>query len=66
MVRARHAITHRRIRLEGYRARLKSTPPSDPDSFRWATRGEIDSLPVSSMTRKLLRGLDSPQLPLEI
>jgi A/G-specific adenine glycosylase len=66
VVRARHAITHRRIRLEGYRAQLKASPPSDPDRFRWATPEEIASLPVSSMTRKLLRGLDSPQLPLEI
>jgi A/G-specific adenine glycosylase len=66
VVRARHAITHRRIRLEGYRARLKARPPSDPERFRWATPDEIASLPVSSMTRKLLRGLDSPQLPLEV
>ena len=66
VVRARHAITHRRIRLEGYRARLKVSPPSDPERFRWATPEEISSLPVSSMTRKLLRGLDSPQLPLEV
>jgi A/G-specific adenine glycosylase len=66
VVRARPAIPHRRIRLEGYRARLRSPVPSDPDRFRWATPEEIASLPVSSMTRKLLRGLDSPQLPLEI
>jgi hypothetical protein len=26
----------------------------------------VAGLPVSSMTRKLLRGLDSPQLPLEV
>jgi A/G-specific adenine glycosylase len=66
VVRARHAITHRRIVLEGYRSRLESPVPSDPERFRWVSPGEVSALPVSSMTRKLLRGLDSPQLPLEI
>jgi A/G-specific adenine glycosylase len=66
VVRARHAVTHRRITLEGYRARLRSAVPSDPERFRWVSPGDIGSLPVSSMTKKLLRGLDSPQLPLEV
>jgi A/G-specific adenine glycosylase len=66
VVRARHAITHRRITLEGYRARLRSTVPRDPERFRWVSPGDIGSLPVSSMTKKLLRGLASPQLPLEV
>jgi A/G-specific adenine glycosylase len=66
VVRARHAITYRRILLEGYRSRLESPVPSDPERFRWVRPGEVSALPVSSMTRKLLRGLDSPQLPLEI
>jgi hypothetical protein len=65
-VRARHAITFRRIRLEGYRARLRRPAPEDPERYRWARPGDITSLPVSSMTRKLLRGLRSPQLPLDI
>jgi len=30
------------------------------------TPEEVAALPVSSMTKKLLRGLDSPQLPLEV
>jgi A/G-specific adenine glycosylase len=66
VVRARHAITHRRITLEGYRARLASPVPADPERFRWVTPDEVAALPVSSMTKKLLRGLDSPQLPLEV
>ena len=33
MVRTRHTITHRRLRLEGYRARLKAPPPSDPETW---------------------------------
>ncbi len=36
VVRARHAITFRRIRVEGYRARLRQPPPRDPDRYRWA------------------------------
>jgi A/G-specific adenine glycosylase len=66
VVRARHAITHRRITLEGYRSHLVSPVPSDPERFRWVAPDELGALAVSSMTRKLLRGLDSPQLPLEV
>jgi A/G-specific adenine glycosylase len=66
VVRARHAITFRRIRLEGYRTRLRRPPPSDPDRFLWATPQQVAEIPVSSMTRKLLRGLATGQLPLEV
>jgi adenine-specific DNA glycosylase len=62
--RARHAITFRRIRLEAYRAQLRREPAPDADRFLWATPQEIAALPVSSMTRKVLRGLRAPQLPL--
>ncbi|HEX9189566.1 MAG TPA: A/G-specific adenine glycosylase [Vicinamibacteria bacterium] len=65
-VRARHAITYRRITLEGYRARLPSPAPADPERFLWARPQDVASLPVSSATRKLLKGLSTPQLPLEI
>jgi len=65
-VRARHAITFRRIRLEGYRASLRHRLPPDPDRYRWVSPAEAASLPTSSMTRKLLRGLQDPQLPLEL
>jgi A/G-specific adenine glycosylase len=65
-VRARHAITYRRITLEGYRARLERPVPGDPDRFLWARPDEVESLAVSSSTRKLLKGLATPQLPLEL
>jgi len=65
-VRARHAITFRRITLEGYRARLRPPAPSDPERFLWARPEEVAALPVSSSTRKLLRGLVTPQLPLPL
>jgi len=66
VVRARHAITYRRIRVEGYRARLRRSPVSDEDRYRWASADEIAALPVSSMTRKLVAGLRSAQLPLAL
>lgn len=66
VARARHAITHRRIALLGYRARLTRRPAEDPERFRWAAPEEIAALPVSSMTRKLLKSAGSPQLPLEL
>jgi adenine-specific DNA glycosylase len=65
-VRARHAITFRRITLEGYRARLKPPVPSDPERFLWARPDEVAGLAVSSSTRKLLKGLAAPQLPLQL
>jgi A/G-specific adenine glycosylase len=65
-VRARHAITFRRIRLEGYRSRLRSLPPRDPDRYAWVRPDELGSLPVSSMTRKLVKGLLAPQIPLDL
>jgi len=66
VVRARHAITFRRIRLEGYRARLRQPPPADPERFRWVSAAEAADLPTSSMTKKLLNGLREAQLPLEL
>jgi hypothetical protein len=65
-VRARHAITFRRITLEGYRARLVGAAPQDPERFRWATPDEVKTLPVSSATKKLLSGLQAPQMPLPL
>jgi A/G-specific adenine glycosylase len=66
VVRARHAITFRRITLEGYRARLERPVPRDPERYRWATAEEVKSLPVSSSTRKLVRGLSAAQMPLPL
>jgi A/G-specific adenine glycosylase len=62
--RARHGITFRRLTLEGYAATLRRPPRGD--GFRWATRPELDELPLSSMTRKLLKGLDRGQRPLPL
>jgi len=64
--RARHAITFRRIRVETYRSRLLRAPAPDPDRYRWATPDEIARLPVSSMTRKMIRGLQDRQAPLPL
>ena len=66
LARARHAITFRRIRVEAYRARLRRQPPADPERYLWAVPSEVGSLPISSMTRKVLRGLASPQIPLAL
>jgi A/G-specific adenine glycosylase len=65
-VRARHAITFRRIRVEGYVARLGRPPVDDPERYRWVAAHELDGLPVSSLTRKLIAGLRSRQLPLDL
>jgi len=65
-VRARHAVTYRRITLEGYRTRLRPPVPDDPERFLWARPEEVARLAVASSTRKLLRGLRTPQLPLPL
>ncbi len=65
-VRARHAVTHRRITLEGYTTRLRPPLPEDPERFLWARPEEVARLAVASSTRKLLKGLRAPQLPLEL
>ena len=64
--RARHAITFRRIRVEAYEARPARQPPVDPERYVWARPSEIGDLPVSSLTRKVVRALEAPQLPLEL
>jgi len=61
---ARHAITFRRIRAEGYRAELVAGSPESRDDVRWASRAEIESLPVSALSRKLVRSLEARQRPL--
>jgi len=62
---ARHSITHHRIRAEGYRARLARRPPSDPERCRWAGPQDLAGLPVTSLTKKLVRGLFAPQRTLD-
>jgi A/G-specific adenine glycosylase len=66
LARARHAITFRRIRVEAYGARLLGKPPDDPERFRWVSPSELASLPISSLTRKVLSGARRPQMPLPL
>ncbi len=66
VARARHAITHRRIRVEAYRARLLRKAPADADRYAWVTANEASGLPTSSLTRKLMRALETAQLPLAL
>jgi A/G-specific adenine glycosylase len=66
LARAAHAVTFRRIRLDAYRARLLSTPPADPERWRWVTPVEAAALATSSLTRKILAAMDRGQLPLEL
>jgi A/G-specific adenine glycosylase len=63
---APHAITFRRIRLEGYRAHLNRPAPDDVELFGFFTPDELGRLPLSSMTRKLALGLTAGQLPLKL
>jgi len=51
---SRHAITHRRVRIEAVSARLLAEPPPDSARFRWVRWSELEALPISSMTRKIL------------
>jgi adenine-specific DNA glycosylase len=64
--RGRHAITFRRIRIEAYRARLRRRPPADPERYRWVTPAELEGLPISSLTRKVISGATRPQMPLPL
>jgi hypothetical protein len=66
VARARHAITFRRLSLVGYRARLRGRLPRDPERFLWAAPEELETLALSSMTRKLLRSAGTGQLPLAL
>ena len=65
-VRARHAITFRRIRVEAYRARLVHQPAADPERLRWASADEISRLPVSSLTSKIVKGRQDAQRLLDL
>jgi A/G-specific adenine glycosylase len=60
----RHAITFRRIRVEVFGAVLEREPPRSPDRLLWATDTEVRALPIASLTAKILRACDSPQLPI--
>ena len=65
LARVRHAITFRRIRVDVHAARLRKEPPSDADRYAWVQPQAL-RLPVSSLTRKILRALDRRQMPLPL
>jgi A/G-specific adenine glycosylase len=65
LARVRHAITFRRIRVDVVAARLRREPPADADRYAWV-RPQALQLPVSSLTRKILRALDERQMPLPL
>ncbi len=52
---ASHAITYRRIRASVCSARLERPLPRRPGRFRWASEAELAELPLTTLTRKLLR-----------
>jgi A/G-specific adenine glycosylase len=66
LLQARHAITHRRILVEAYRARLLHPPPADSERFRWILPDATGGLGMSSLSLKVLRGLATAQACLEI
>ncbi len=58
----RHAITFRRIRLEGYRATLAgSASAARTDSLRWVRADEMAEIGTSSISRKLLAAALEPR-----
>ena len=66
LARARHAITFRRIKVEAYGATLRGKAPQDPERYRWVAPSELATLPVSSLTRKVIAGARRPQMPLPL
>jgi A/G-specific adenine glycosylase len=65
LARVRHAITFRRIRVDVHAARLRREPADDPGRYAWVRPNGIE-LPVSALTRKILRALDRRQMPLPL
>lgn len=66
LARVRHTITYRRIRAELYRCRLSGRAPRDGERFHWASPSDLERLPLSSLTHKLLRGARDLQRPLPL
>ncbi|HET8648338.1 MAG TPA: NUDIX domain-containing protein, partial [Vicinamibacteria bacterium] len=65
LARVRHAITFRRIRVDVYAARLRREPADDADRFAWVRPQQV-TLPVASLTRKILRAVGRRQMPLPL
>ena len=55
-----HAYTHFRITLHAFRCRLVAGEPRclDCAAFHWATRAELEPLPMSVVDRKVAQALD--------
>jgi A/G-specific adenine glycosylase len=66
VARVRHAITYRRIRVEGYSARLLGRAPGDAERYQWVDPEAPLEQPVSSLTRKLLQERGGSQRPLPL
>jgi A/G-specific adenine glycosylase len=65
LARVRHAITFRRIRVDVHAARLRRDPPADAERYAWVEPQALE-LPVSSLTRKILRAVGRRQMPLPL
>jgi len=65
LARVRHSITFRRIRVDVHQARLRREPAEDVERYAWVSARAFD-LPVSSLTRKILRALETRQMPLPL
>jgi A/G-specific adenine glycosylase len=65
LARVRHAITFRRIRVDVHSARLRRNVAVDAERFAWVRPQEV-TLPVSSLTRKILKALERRQMPLAL
>jgi A/G-specific adenine glycosylase len=64
LLRTRHTVTYRRIRLEAHTARLRSKPTSITHEYLWVAHHAIEGLPASSLTRKIVKAWRARQLPL--
>jgi A/G-specific adenine glycosylase len=65
LARVRHAITFRRIQVDVHAARLRRNVAGDAERFAWVRPQEV-TLPVSSLTKKILRALGRRQMPLPL
>jgi len=52
-----HALTYRRVRVRAFEASARPLPRPSKDNRRWVEHADIDQLPTSSMTLKLLAKL---------
>jgi len=53
----KHSVTRYRIQLRVCMAKLLEPMQGEPPGFRWATRNELNALPLSASARKVFHGL---------